>query len=141
MLTTTWLVQVMRPPPPTFAHFRVFRKMCRRGPDFKVVCDFLCKCADGGKADRRREMCQRVEGGTHKKVEQDNYLFQSNYWLPGKGGTDFALFVDFSPAALRAASIFVIFSPAALRAASIFTIFSPAALRAASKIKGFLNDR
>ena len=35
------------------------------------------------------------EGGTHKKVEQDNYLFQSNYWLPGKGGTDFALFVDF----------------------------------------------
>ena len=28
------------------------------------------------------------EGGTHQKVEQDNYSSQSNYWLPRKGGTD-----------------------------------------------------
>ena len=42
-------------------------------------------------------------------MEQDNYLFQSNYWLPSKGGTDFALFVIFSPAALRAASKILIF--------------------------------
>ena len=67
-------------------------------------------------------------------MEQDNYLFQSNYWLPSKGGTDFALFVIFfAGGASRRLNNSDFFAGGASRRLDNHD-FSPAALRAASVI-------
>ena len=67
-------------------------------------------------------------------MEQDNYLFQSNYWLPSKGGTEFALFVIFfAGGASRRLNNFDFFAGGASRRLNNHD-FSPAALRAASVI-------